>query len=179
MRRQQEIKRYAKMFLNATGLEGAPEALSELMFIKSLIIKSVEFMSLLENPLFTVAERGIAVKGLSQRLKLSDSTVSLILYLSERRIISMLPELIHTATALYLEKKKMAKAVVTTPSVVDKKHEERLRASLKSITGLDMDIEYIIDPSIIGGMMVRVGSTMYDSSIKGQLRLLKDDIMKG
>lgn len=179
MRRRQEIKRYAKMFLNATGLEGAPEALSELVIIKDLITENVEFMRLLENPLFTGEERERAVKGLSQRLKFSDNTVRFILYLSERRIISRLPELIHTATTLYLEKKNMAKAVVTTPTVVDKKYEERLRTSLKSITGMEVDMEYIIDPSVIGGMMVRVGSTMYDSSIKGQLRLLKDDIMKG
>lgn len=179
MRRQQEIKRYAKMFLNTTGLEAAPEAISELVTIKVLLTKNVEFMRLLENPLFTGEERERAVKELSQRLKLSDNTVRFILYWSERRIISSLTELIDTVTVLYLEKKNMAKAVVTTPAVIDKKYDERLRASLKSITGMDMDMEYIIDPSVIGGMMVRVGSTMYDSSIKGQLRLLKDDIMKG
>lgn len=179
MKKQQEIKRYAKMFLNTTGLEGAPEAISELVTIKDLIAENVEFMRLLENPLFTSEERGRAVKELSLRLKLSDNTVRFILYLSELRIISSLPELINTVTVLYLEKKKMAKAIVTTPAIIDKKYEERLRASLKNLTGMDMDMEYIIDPSVIGGMMVRVGSTMYDSSIKGQLRLLKDDIMKG
>lgn len=179
MSRPQEVKKCARMFLNATGFEGAPEAIAELVSVKYLMLKSVEFVGLLENPLFTQKEREAAVKGFSQRLKLSDNTVRFILYLSERMLIASLPEVIRIAAALYLEKKKMAKAIVTTPIAVDKKYEERLRASLKNITGMDLDMEYNIDPSIIGGMIVRVGSTMYDSSIKGQLRLLKDDIMKG
>ena len=179
MKRQKEIKRYAKMFLNAAGLENAPEALNELTSVNDLLIKNPEFLGLFENPSFTGEERGKTLKGLSQRLNLSDATVRFILYLSERRIMHGLAELIRIAAALYLEKKKMVKAIVTTPAAIDKKYGERLRASLKKVTGMDVVMEYIIDPSIIGGMMVRIGSTMYDSSIKGQLRLLKDDILKG
>jgi F-type H+-transporting ATPase subunit delta len=42
-----------------------------------------------------------------------------------------------------------------------------------------VDIEYVSDPTLLGGFIVKVGSTMYDSSIKGQLRLLKDELIKG
>jgi F0F1-type ATP synthase delta subunit len=43
----------------------------------------------------------------------------------------------------------------------------------------DVDIEYVMDPSLLGGILVKVGSTMYDTSIKSQLRLLRDDLIKG
>ena len=43
----------------------------------------------------------------------------------------------------------------------------------------EVDIEYVMDPSLLGGILVKVGSTMYDSSVKGQLRLLKDELIKG
>jgi F0F1-type ATP synthase delta subunit len=43
----------------------------------------------------------------------------------------------------------------------------------------DVDIEFVLEPSLLGGVLVKVGSTMYDSSIKGQLRLLKDELIKG
>ena len=50
---------------------------------------------------------------------------------------------------------------------------------MKQITGRDVDLEFVIDPSLLGGVRIKVGSTMYDSSIKGQLGLLKDKLIKG
>ncbi len=64
-------------------------------------------------------------------------------------------------------------------SEVGKNYEERLKASLKKMIEKDVDIEYVLDPSLLGGVLVKVGSTMYDSSVKGQLRLLKDELIKG
>jgi F0F1-type ATP synthase delta subunit len=50
---------------------------------------------------------------------------------------------------------------------------------LKKLIDRDVDLETVLDPSLLGGVLVKVGSTMYDSSIKGQLRLLKDELIKG
>lgn len=178
MSRRQDVKRYAKMFLNAVTTDEMPALINELISVNSLILKSKEFRSLLENPLFTTEEREKVIKKLAEKLNLSNNTARLIIYLSSQRIIAGLSDLIRFATAIYLEKKNKARAVITTPIDIKDKYEGRFKASLKKITGRDVDIEYVIDPSILGGVLVRVGSTMYDSSIKGQLRLLKDDIMK-
>lgn len=178
MSRRQDVKKYAKMFLNAVTTDEMPGAISELLCVNNLILKSKELRGLLRNPVFTSAERESIVRKISEEPNLSDNTVRLIIYLSAQRIIAALPELIRFATAIYLEKKNKAKAVITTPVDIKDKYEGRFKASLKKITGRDVDIEYVIDPSILGGIIVRVGSTVYDSSIRGQLRLLKDDIMK-
>ncbi len=179
MKRQQAVKRYAKMFFNTVGVDSAPKALDELSTVNALMEKSREFRGLLENPLFTGEERDKVMKQASSRLNLSDSTVKFILFLSEQMVIVALPELIRFFTVLYLEKKKRAKATVVTPVDTDRKYEEALKSSLRKLTGREVDIEYVVDPSLLGGVMVQVGSTMYDSSLKGQLRLLKDDLVKG
>ncbi|OGW70806.1 MAG: hypothetical protein A2484_08705 [Nitrospirae bacterium RIFOXYC2_FULL_44_7] len=101
------------------------------------------------------------------------------MHLSEFRIIAALPEIIKIAAAIYLEKKKRAKAVVLTPIEINKDYEERLKRSLKKLTERDVDIEVVMEPALLGGILVKVGSTMYDTSIKGQLRLLKDELIKG
>jgi ATP synthase F1 delta subunit len=118
------------------------------------------------------------MKELSGKLNLSESTVGFILSLSANGLISSLAVVIQILTALYLEKKKRAKAMVVTPVDTDGKYDDVLKSSLKRLTGRDIEIEYVIDPSLLGGVLVKVGSTMYDSSIKGQLRLLKDDLVK-
>jgi len=178
MKRQQAVKRYAKMFLNSMGIDDMPKALEELSAVNGLMQKSKEFRGLLENPRFTREEKEKGVNEISERVKLSGSTVKFILYLSEHLVIASLDGLIQIVTAMYLEKKKKAKAIVVTPVDTQKKYEETLKSSLKQITGRDVDIEYVVDPSLLGGVLVKVGSSMYDSSIKGQLRLLRDDLIK-
>ncbi len=66
-----------------------------------------------------------------------------------------------------------------TPIEISRDRENTLKASLKKMTDRDVDMEYVIDPSLLGGILVKIGSTMYDTSIKGQLRLLKDELIKG
>jgi len=179
MKRQQAVKRYAKMFLNSMGIDDMPKALEELSAINGLMQESRQFRGLLENPRFTGEEREKGVKEISERVKISGGTVKFILYLSEHLVIASLDELIKIVTAMYLEKKKRAKAIVVTSIDTGGKYDDTLKSSLKKLTGRDVDIEYQVDPSLLGGVMVKVGSTMYDSSIKGQLRLLEDELIKG
>ena len=177
MKRKQAVKRYAKMFFHTVGGDAVPKALDELTAVNAVMQKSNEFRGLLGNPLFTKEEREKVMKQVSSRMNLSDSTVRFILFLAEQMVIPSFPELIQLLTAMYLEKKKRAKAVVVTPIDTNRKYDEALKASLRKLTGKEVDIEYVVDPSLLGGVTVKVGSTMYDSSIKGQLRLLKDDLI--
>jgi len=174
-----QASRYAKALLRAVELENIPGALSELIAVNDLMNANKEFKSLLVNPLFTNDERANVIRQLKDKLKLSDYIVKFVLHLTEVGVIPALPEIIRMATSLYLDKKKKAKAVIMTPVPVTKEQETKLRTSLKNITDRDLDLEYMIDPSLLGGVLVRIGSTMYDTSIKSQLRLLKDELIKG
>jgi F-type H+-transporting ATPase subunit delta len=179
LKRQQAVKQYAKMFFNTVELEKMPTALDELVAVNGLMEKSPEFKGLLGNPLFTAQDREKAMKYVSGAMGVSEATMKFILYLAEKMVISQLAQLIQIITALYLEKKKRAKATVLLPVATDRKYDDILKPSLKRLTGRDVDLEYIVDPSLIGGVVIKVGSTLYDSSLRGQLRLLKDDLIKG
>ncbi|MEW6584128.1 MAG: ATP synthase F1 subunit delta [Nitrospirota bacterium] len=179
MKPVKEANRYAKALLRNVGVENAPRALAELVSVNDLMVRNKEFKSLLVNPRFTADERASVVKALAEKLRLSDSAVKFILHISDVGVIVALADIIRIATNLYLEKQKKAKAVVMTPVAISKDHENRLKASLKKVTDRDVDLEYVIDPSLLGGILVKMGSTMYDTSIRGQLRLLKDELIKG
>lgn len=179
MKRLKEAKKYAKALLDTVGIEKAPQALTELSAINDVMMKNRDFKSLLVNPQFSVEEREKIIKQIAGKVKLSDYILKYILHLTEIMLIINLSEIIKLATIIYLERKKRAKAVVTTPLPISKNYEDKLRASLKKLTDRDVDIEYIMDPSLLGGVQVKVGSTLYDTSIKGQLRLLKNELMKG
>jgi ATP synthase F1 delta subunit len=178
LKKVKEARRYAKALLNTVGIENIPQVITELSIVNDLIVKSREFKSFLINPQITLEEREKGIKQIAGRLRLSENTVKFIMHLSELGIILYLSEIIRIATALYLEKKRKAKAVVMTPIEIKKDYEERLKSSLKKLIDRDVDIEYVMDPSLLGGVLVKVGSTMYDTTIKGQLRLLRAELIR-
>lgn len=179
MRKVKEANRYAKALIRNVPLDNVPQALVELNTINELMNKSKEFKSFLVNPSFTTEERAGVIKSLSQKMALSENTVKLIVHLSEIGAILALSDIIRIATNLYLDKKKKAKATVLTPIEISTDQDTKLKMSLKKLTERDVDIEYVIDPSLLGGILVKMGSTMYDTSIRSQLRLLKDELIKG
>ncbi len=75
-------------------------------------------------------------------------------------------------------KQTKATAVVTSSVALDSKNSERLKEALKKMTDREVTIENETDESLLGGFIVRVGSTIFDSSVKGQLRLLKAELMR-
>lgn len=176
---EKQAKKYARMFLNAVGIENAPKAIEELAVVNAIMRKSAGFRSAMISPAFTEAEKKAAIGSIAGRLSLSDNTAKFIGYLTEAKAAAALGKVVEWATAIYLEKKHRAKATVVTPSAMDRSYEGRLKESLKKLTGKDVDLDFVTDSSLLGGMLVKIGSTMYDGSIRGQLRLLKDELVKG
>ncbi|MEW6409006.1 MAG: ATP synthase F1 subunit delta [Nitrospirota bacterium] len=180
MRQKKESRKYAKTLLDIIGIEDAPVAIKELNAISDLMTRSKEFKDLFLSPLFTSEEKERVLRQIATKGKLSDKTVRFALYLSESGVINMLPEILRIATSLYMERKQRIKAVVMTPIKIDKDYESRLKEALKAMTdSREVDVVVAIEPSLLGGVLIKVGSTMYDSSLKGQLRLLKDELIKG
>lgn len=179
MKQNKRVNLYSRMFLNTVGIENAPSAINELNTVNRLMTKSRDFRGFLVGPQFLSVEKENVLKKIASIMGLSDTVVKFIACLSELRVISTLPEIIKMSTKLYLEKKRMATALVLSPIELSKDCSDRINASLKRLTERDIDISVVIDPSLLGGILIKVGSTMYDSSVKGQLRLLKDELLKG
>ncbi len=179
MKKIKQVKTFANALIRNVGIDNAPRTIKELEAFNALMLKSKEFKSLLFNPQFTTAEREAVLKQLAAKMKLSEYTIKFVMYLSEIGVIPALSAIIRSAINLYFEKKKKAKAVVMTPIEIKKEQEDSLKSSLKKMMDRDVDIEYVMDPSLLGGILVKVGSTMYDTSIRSQLRLLRYELIKG
>lgn len=179
MKKVKGVKRYARQFLSAVDLIEVPQAIEQLSAISSLMEKDKTFKNLMGSPIFSEAERQQIISYMGQKLKMSEKTVKYLHYLSTSKAIGAIQEIVDAIMAAYLDMKKRAKAVVTSPVQISRDYEEKLKSSLREITGRDIDMEFVIDPALLGGVRIKVGSTMYDSSIKGQLGLLRDKLIKG
>lgn len=172
------VKRYARQFISSVDIGEMPQAIEQLSAISSIMEKDRSFKNLMISPLFSENERQKTIGYIAQKLNMSKKVVKYLHYLSDSKAMVAMPDIVMAIGSLYLEMKKRSKAVVTSPVQISKDYEAMLVSSLKRITGRDIDIEFLIDPSLLGGIRIKVGSTMYDSSIKGQLRLLKDKLIK-
>jgi len=173
------VKKYAKKFLLNVSKTEIPRAIVQLEAIAKLIKEDREFRTFVISPIFDDEEMGRMLAFLAKKVKASPRISKYLAYLHEEKVLGGLPQIVEVINALYLEMKKRAMAVVTTSAPVGKTYEAELRRTLKRATGRDVDMEFVIDKSLIGGVRIRIGSTMYDSSIKGQLGLLRDKFIEG
>ncbi|MDA8171329.1 MAG: ATP synthase F1 subunit delta [Nitrospiraceae bacterium] len=173
-------KQFAKQFLNHAGRQNFA-AVEELGAVKEFVGKTPELKGFLEGPQFSVGEKKGVMEEFCKRLSISEGTRKFFDYVIEQEAMALLEGIAGDAVKLYLDYARRAKAVVI--SAVDFPAggplEGRLKGSLKKLTGRDVDIEYVRDPSVLGGVLVKVDSTMFDSSLKGQLRILKEELIKG
>ncbi|MDA8086123.1 MAG: ATP synthase F1 subunit delta [Nitrospiraceae bacterium] len=173
-------KQFAKKFLNHVGRQNLG-ALQELGAVGELVGKAPELKGFLEGPQFSAGEKKGVMEELCSKLQVSDGTRKFLEYAIDQEAMPMFGGIVEDAVKLYLDYTRRTKAVVV--SAVDFPAggalENRLKGSLKKLTGRDVDIEYVRDPSVLGGVLVKVDSTMFDSSLKGQLRLLKEELIKG
>ena len=172
-------KKYARTLFQSVEIDDFEDALSQITLFNEVMNKNRDVHSSLTSPLFSSEEKAKAIDVISDILNINEQMKKYLQYIVVDGMVMMLPDIIRLSLALYHEKKKKAKATVFSPIEITEDITKRLKVSLKKITSKDIDVEYVNDPSLMGGFIVKVGSTMYDSSIKGQLRLLKDELIKG
>lgn len=179
MKTVQGVKKFAKKFLANIPKKDIAKGIEQLKALATLIKDDKEFRTFVISPIFEAKEMKQALVFIAKKTKTSPKVAKYIEYLYAEKALGSLPQIVDIISALYLEMQKRSRAIVTTAKPIAKKYETELKRSLKKVTGRDVDTEFLVDPSLIGGMRIRIGSTMYDSSIKGQLGLLRDKFIEG
>ncbi|RMG73015.1 MAG: ATP synthase F1 subunit delta [Nitrospirae bacterium] len=175
---KKSAKRYARMLFNLTGPERAEETISILTALADMIDENKEIKNFFYSPLIAEDERLKALEAVSEKLSLSEDLKKFIIYLSKVKGIDALRDILRHYTNLYYESQKKTRATVITPVKFNGAIEGRLLDALKRMTNREVELEYIYDPELLGGVVVKVGSTMYDSSLRGQLNMLREQLSK-
>ena len=173
-------KQLANKFLHHEGKRNE-KAVAEIKALSALMEESPEVRGFLGGPQFSPGEKKKFLAGFSKSglFPLSDGTREFLEYLTDRDAAALIPGIARNAEALYMEHARRAKAVVISAGRLDEAAGQRLKEALGKLTGREVEMEYVQDPSILGGVLVKIGSTMFDSSLRGQLRILKEELIKG
>ena len=99
--------------------------------------------------------------------------------LADKNRLQLLPAIAADFSAMLDEARGISRGVVTTAVELDDEHKNSIKNKLESQTERKLELEYVIDPSIIGGIVFRVGDVVYDASLRAQLDNLRESIKRG
>lgn len=136
--------------------------------------ESAELGDLIRNPVYTRAEQGAAMGAVAERMGLSQLVRNVVGLMAEKRRLFALPETIAQFRALLAEHRGEVTAEVTSAHPLSDTQRSALAGKLKESLGRDVKLNVSVDEDIIGGLVVRVGSRMIDSSIRSRLARLQN-----
>jgi len=178
LNKNQIAKKYSRALISTVELQKVPSVIEELIAFSQMLDENRQLRLLFAGMIFSDEEKGKALGALLPRLKLSSETEKFLKLFVLQGHVAAIKEIIVASVNACNEKKKKATAVVISSVALDRKYTDRLKGALSVMTRKEIDIETEVDPSLLGGFIVKIGSTIYDSSLIGQLRLLRAELMK-
>ena len=172
--------RYARALLDVAIQEKSDlEAIErELASFVDLFAKHPPLEKVLLNPAVPVPRKRAAVMELTKTAKLSATVAKLLALLAGRDRLVLLPDLLASFRDRLLDYRKVVRAEITTAAPLPADRAKAIESSLAAKTGRTVVLDTRVDPSIIGGVVARVGSIVYDGSVTRQLQKMKERLVE-
>src|SRR5216117_921258 len=162
--------RYARALIDVLYPENAEAGLQQLGDFISLLNDQQAARRFLENPTMAGERRRRLLKEIFDALNLERRVANFIGILADRARLPILEEIIQAYQKLLDERLGILRARVTSAYSLDAAQQRELAARLEQVTGKQIRMEVAVDPSLIGGMVAQVGTTIYDGSVRQQLQ---------
>ena len=171
--------RYASALFDLASEHGTVTAVEgDLDRIEAATRESADFGALIRNPQISRTAAGSAVNAIAPILGISDLTKNFLGVLAANRRLFALPEIIRAFHAIAAAQRGEATAEVTSAHPLDEGQIEALRQKLEAREGRNVKVRTSVDPELLGGLVVTIGSKRIDSSIRTRLNSLAQ-AMKG
>jgi F-type H+-transporting ATPase subunit delta len=166
--------RYAlALFELARDADAIDQVKADIDRFDALIADSPDLMRLVRSPVFTAEEQRGAVKAVLDRAGISGIAANFLLLVTTNRRLFAVRDMARALRALVARHKGEVTAHVTVAEKLADRHLAALKDALKAVTGKDVALDVTVEPAIIGGLVVKVGSRMVDASLKTKLNSIK------
>jgi len=173
-------RRYAKALLMIGKEDGQTETYrEELDGIAELIQGEKALEEALTNPLYDAAGRRKVLEAIIEKMNLSKVMNSFLLLVFEKGRVGFIGSINEFYQKLADELKGVARASLVSATELSSEAVDKIRASLSKRTGKDITLEIEQDPTLIGGIVTRIGDLVLDGSIKTQLLNMRESLKRG
>ena len=152
----------------------AHEVQQELTAWDDLLRSSPNLQEVFRNPTIALDQKRGVLNQLIGRAKPRATTINFLKVLLQNQRLTELGEINRKLAEILDERAGMVAATVTTARAVPESAQRELHTKLLSLTGKKVRIDFSTDPNLIGGLVTRIGSTVYDGSVRNHLQQIKE-----
>jgi len=170
-------RRYAAALADVVIAQGeAREVQDELNAWGQMLEDNSALLEVFRNPTIPYEQKRNVLNTLNARMRVRPTTANFLQVLLQNHRLSELKE-INQRFALQLDERSgVVSAQVTTARVVPEETKENLRTQIGTLTGKKVRLQFAVDEELIGGIVTRIGSTVYDGSVRTQLQQIKQQM---
>ena len=166
--------RYASaLFELALEAGNLKETAKDINAFGKLLRENEDLQRLVSSPVITADQQHGAISAILDKAAIKGLVANSLMLITKNRRLSGLRDIIKAFNALHARHKGEVEADVTSAAELSDDQMKTLKSTLKAAVGQDVELRTNVDPSLIGGLMVKVGSRMIDSSLKTKLNNLK------
>ncbi|HZR27547.1 MAG TPA: ATP synthase F1 subunit delta [Terriglobales bacterium] len=144
--------------------------------IEALLVSSAELRIVWENPSVSPEQKRAVLDAIAAKAKLPTVLRNFMAVLIDHRRIEQLGEMAGEFEAEINERLGLAEAEVTSARELGANERKQLEKKVAEVVGKTIKARYITDANVLGGAVIRVGSTIYDGSVRGQLQKLRETL---
>jgi F-type H+-transporting ATPase subunit delta len=172
-------KRYAKALLSLAVKSGETETVKkDLAAVAEVYRGSRGLQSVFLSPAFSQSDKEKVMKGLAAEMKVAGLSARFLEMLVKKRRFRYIREASAAYSDLLDLQQGRVKATVTSASALTDAEVARLKERIKAKVGREVELRVEVDPTLIGGVRTRIGSTVYDGTIKNQMEMVKGALLK-
>jgi|SRR6185503_13739804 len=169
--------RYARALFDVALKESDPVQIErEVASFAGLMSSNAELHAALTNPAVPASAKRHIAEALGARLDAAPPVRKLLVLLADRDRLAIVPDLLAMYRERLMEHQQVVRAEVTTATPLTAERVTQIEQKLAALTGRKVNMSTSVDPAIIGGVVTRIGSTVYDGSIATQLAKLKEKL---
>jgi F-type H+-transporting ATPase subunit delta len=167
--------RYAKaVFDLAKEEKSVAKVEADLEALTALLNESADFNDLIQSPVYSRDQQAASVAAIAKKMGLTEVMTNVLGLMASKRRLFVLRQLVAALRAAIAADKGEVTADVTSAKALTKTQSDKLAKTLAARFGKDVKINAAVDESLIGGLVVKVGSKMIDTSIRSKLNSLQN-----
>jgi F-type H+-transporting ATPase subunit delta len=168
--------RYARAFADVVESKhlNGDAVIAELRSLVQTVAGTPELRKVWETPAIPAPQKRALLDAIAARSGLSQPVRNFVAVMIDHRRISMLSPVVEQLQAELDQRQGVSDAAVTASRELSDDERRDLEARIARTTGSRVRAHYATDPAILGGAVIRIGSTIYDGSVRGQLRKMKE-----
>lgn len=170
--------RYAKAIFELANEAGQLTQVAEqFATVAQVYSGSKELRGVLDNPVVSLEQREAILKDVGTRLGLSALALNSVRYIASRRRLAVLPDIARRLAVLSDEKAGVVRATVISATALGESYFSKLKAQLEKRTGKKVQLSREQDPSLLAGVITRIGDHTIDGSLRGRLEALERQLL--